>query len=283
MKTKRFTLTFAVLLTIQLTTLRAQTLFLENFETSPVTSILNTFNSETQLTNGPSTCGLATRGNTADFNSTNVNFNNTQNPGYFLGMNPQSPCGGAYGVSLITSTLSFSGQDSLRFKCRYFQSTTLNWGMPGSDYIMVIISNGTLADTIQSEFITTDNWDSINVALPSYLISPTVTIRVIMGQGEGFGMDDIQIINIQTTGVEKYNVSDNIKLYPNPFNNNFIIVQPFSKLSELTIYNVMGEIIYTANISSQQVINSENWKDGIYFYQLKQGQEIIKEGKMIKR
>ena len=88
-----------------------------------------------------------------------------------------------------------------------------------------------------------------------------------------------------TSGIIDNNIDqfDNIKVYPNPFNNDITIIQPFSKSSELIIYNVMGEIIYTANISSQHIVKTENWNAGIYFYQLRQGQEIITTGKIIKR
>lgn len=76
---------------------------------------------------------------------------------------------------------------------------------------------------------------------------------------------------------------EKIKVYPNPFNNDITIVQPFSKSSELIIYNVMGEIIYTTDISSQHIVKTEAWNEGMYLYQLKQGQEIIATGKIIKR
>lgn len=234
MKITLFTTKLAVVLTVQLTTLQAQTLFLENFETSPVTSILNS--GETQLINGTSPCGKGTRGNTTDFNSTNMSFNNTQNPTYFLGVNPETPCGGYYTATLNTTSLNFSGQDSLHFHCRYFKSTTLGWG---STLLEITFSNGTSNFSVNSEFSVTDNWTYLDIALPNFLIAPAVTITINqMGGGEGVGLDDIEVVNISTTGIEQYN-SDNIKLYPNPFNNDITIVQLFQKSSELTIYNIM--------------------------------------------
>lgn len=76
---------------------------------------------------------------------------------------------------------------------------------------------------------------------------------------------------------------EKIKVYPNPFSNDITIVQPFNKSSELLIYNVMGEIIYTTYISSQHIVKTETWNDGMYFYQLRQGQEIVATGKIIKK
>jgi hypothetical protein len=87
---KMFTL-ISLATCLQLT--NAQTvLFSENFEISPVTSIINSFGGN--VPDGPSPCGQASRGTTTDFNSGSVNFQNTQNNTYFVAVNPQTPCGG---------------------------------------------------------------------------------------------------------------------------------------------------------------------------------------------
>lgn len=230
-----------------ITTLHAQTLFLENFETSPVTSILNTWTGETQLPEGPPTCGKGSRGTTSDFNSTDVNFNNAQNSTYFLGVNPQSPCGGFYTATLMTDTLNFSGQDSLRFKCRYFKSTTLGWG-PTS--CMVVFAAGVSTYTISSQFSTTDNWSNLDVALPGFLIAPAVTFTITMGGGEGVGFDDIEVENISPTGVSNLQNHDGIKVVPNPSNGKITIQNNLYHsfvISRMEIYNVFGEKIYGGN------------------------------------
>jgi|AntAceMinimDraft_17_1070374.scaffolds.fasta_scaffold02082_10 hypothetical protein len=216
MKIKLQTIAVIAMLWLQLPTLKSQSLlFHEDFEISPVTSILNS--GETQLTEGPSPCGKGSRGNTADFNSTNVEFQNSQNSSYFLGVNPEFPCGGFYNASLTTDSLNLSAADSLKFKCHYFKSTTLGWG--GSAILNIVFDNGTTNFTIESEFSTNDNWDSLEIALPNSMIDPSVLMTINLGGGEGVGIDDIKIINIIATNINQHNLTNNIKLYPVPVNN----------------------------------------------------------------
>lgn len=280
MKRKLLVLPFSVSFAAMLTTLNAQTLFLENFETAPVTSILNIWNSETQLTQGPSPCGLASRGNTANFNSTNVNFNNAQNSTYFLAVNPQSPCGGFYSATLASSSQNFSSQDSLRFSCRYFKSTTLGWGV---SILRVIISNGTTNDTISTQFSVVNSWSTVDIALPSYLIAPAVTITIDMGGGEGAALDDIKIMNIPPLGIHHLLSGKMNEPYPNPFTNEITFFQSGNESNELTIYNVLGEMIIHEKISSNLRVQTENWESGIYFYELKNEHAILASGKIMKR
>ncbi|MFH2096251.1 MAG: T9SS type A sorting domain-containing protein [Bacteroidota bacterium] len=185
-------LVICLFLSIHLVTAQV-VLFGEDFETSPVTSIVNGYTGV--LPDGPPPCSQASRGTTVDFNSTSIDFQNSQNPGYFMGANPESPCGGYYNANLESDTLDFSGYDSLVFKCRYFKSTTLGWG-PSA----LIITFDNLSDTytIETEFTTTDNWDSIEVVLPATMISPNVVILINMGGGEGAALDDIFITGYTT-------------------------------------------------------------------------------------
>jgi len=169
------------------------TLFSEDFEISPVTSIVNI--SSGTLLDGPSPCGFATRGTTADFNSSNVDFLNLQNSSFFLGLNPEAPCGGFYNASLYSDTMDFSGIDSIFFKCKYFKSTTLAWGPTELNFVFDNLSS---QFTIDSEFSTTDSWDSVVVSLPIGMISPNVLFTINLGGGEGVAIDDIEIVAYST-------------------------------------------------------------------------------------
>ena len=262
--------------TVQLS-LQAQTLFLENFDTAPVTSILNNAG-EGQLTTGPSPCSNATRGVAATFNSSGVDFKSSQNGSYFLGVNPKTPCGGTFTASLNTAPMNFSGNDSLRFKCRYYISNTLAWGP--SALKITISDGGSASFVMESVFSTKGDWSSVDVALPSALITSSVTITINeMGGGEGVALDDIEIINIPgKTGIRNEGTAEHNNLYPNPFSSNFTVVSP----GQLTIYNLAGEVVYSKQTTEQEVINAQNWSEGIYFYQVVNAQQMIASGKMIK-
>jgi len=265
-------ITFFTMIAFMTTTINAQTiLFQENFETSPITSILNTWNFETQLTNGPSPCSLASRGNTADFNSTNVDFQNSQNSSYFLAVNPEAPCAGFYNASLSTSVLDFStATDSIIFKCKYFKSTTLNWG---PSQLEIIFNNGSLSDTIISEFSTTDNWDNVEVKLPSFVTSPTVTITINMGGGEGVAIDDIEVLGYNVTTVLSEILTKSILIYPNPTQEFIYLKNSFNKaIQSVEILTTTGQIIKSEEISNSQDqnrIDISDFKEGVYFLIIK--------------
>ena len=270
---------------IQLPLLQAQTLFLENFETSPVTSILNA--GETQLINGPSPCGKATRGDTTDFNSANVNFQGMQNATHFLGVNPQTPCGGYYHADLNTGSLNLSGQDSLSFKFRFIVTNTLFWG---SGDLRFDFSDGTTTHSIN---IGSDigswnfnTWTSKQIGLPSFLIAPAVTLTLHqMGGGDGVGLDDIQIVNIAPTSVSqqsKRNLS--VQLYPNPFTSSTTLqTDNLFKNASLTVYNSFGRTIKQVdNLSGQTVtLFRDNLPSGLYFIRLTQDNKIIAADKLV--
>jgi hypothetical protein len=236
MRTIFFTLTF-LLLTI---CLNAQlVLFQEDFETAPVTSIVNDWTGT--LPNGPSPCSQASRGTTADFNSSSIDFLNAQNPSYFLGVNPESPCGGFYNATLLSDSMDWSAADSIVFKCKYFMSIGLNWG---SSKCEIILSDGVDADTISTEFISTNTWDSISVGIPLSLANPNVVMTINMGGGEGVALDDILILNYPATEIKSQDNVLNAYVYPNPVSNYFYIESREKGLVyELSLMDISGRCI----------------------------------------
>jgi hypothetical protein len=241
---------------------KAQTvLFEQDFETSPVINILNNWGGETQLPEGPSTCSKGSRGNTADFNSASVDFNSTQNPGYFLGVNPQSPCGGYYTATLITDSLDFSMADSLVFRCSYFITNTIGWGAAG---ITVSLNDF----IIQSEFSSVNNWDTIEVAIPDSIISDKVLIEITMGGGEAAGIDNIEVLGYVFSNVFNQYPSNNVKLYPVPADD--ILVVELSNIQSGTIIeitDIQAKVVLTEAFqnTNKNIIDIGHLKKGIYF------------------
>jgi acetyl esterase/lipase len=68
-------------------------------------------------------------------------------------------------------------------------------------------------------------------------------------------------------GINEYNFSSNIKVYPNPFENSFSI-QGIDGTLEITIYNCFGQIVYKDELSNG--IIQTNLVTGIYFLNIKQ-------------
>jgi hypothetical protein len=247
-----FTLAF-LFLSFNLCLNAQNVLFQEDFETAPITSIVNTFGDS--VPNGSSPCGQASRGTTADLNSSSIDFINAQNSTYFLGVNPESPCGGFYQATLASDSMDWSASDSIVFKCRYFMSTTLNWGSYGC---RIIFNDGFDADTISTEFTTTNSWDSLIVGIPISLASPDVVMTITMGGGEGVALDDIQIINFPATKINEVVDKESFKVFPNPVTNNLYIESLETEIIyELSLSDISGRCI----IRKTNIKDNEKWMD----------------------
>ncbi len=239
-------------------------LFSEDFETSPVTSILNNWGGETQLPEGPSPCSKGSRGNTTDFNSTHVDFMNSQNSTYFLGVNPEAPCGGYYAATMITDSLDLSSADSLIFKCRYFISDTIGWGPYG---ITVTLGNPVTEFVIESEFSTLNNWDSVHITVPDSIISNKVEIKILMGGGEAAGVDDIQLIGYYATHIKDNSLNNDIKIYPVPVDKFLNIEHNNAQTGiSINIIDLQGKIVYQETSRQTDILSLdiEHLKNGIY-------------------
>lgn len=268
------------------TTINAQDiLFQQNFETSPVTNILNNWDDETQLPEGPSPCSKGSRGNTADFNSTGVDFQNAQNSTYFLGVNPKSPCGGYYTATLITDSLDFSAADSIIFKCRYYKTNTIDWG---SCFLTITLGNPSIDFVMDTVFSTINNWDTVRVEVPVSIISDKVQMSIVMGGGEGVAIDDMQVLgyNSPISGLSEISNS-NILIYPNPTKGIIYLENNLNKkIQSIEIVTINGQIIKSedvSNLQEQNKIDISNFKCGVYFLTIKFDNNTIETYKFIKQ
>ena len=276
-----FTFSSAVLLTYALPSQAQTILFQENFETSPVTSIHNTYIPDTQLPNAPVPCGKGSRGNTVNFNTTKVDFKSTQNASYFLGYNAQVPsCGGFSDATLATGTLNFSSMSSLKFKCRYFKSTTLNWG---GTFLKVTFNSGAASFLIETAFTTTNNWDTLEITVPNAMISNSVTITFRIGGGEGVGLDDIKVIGTSVTSIYENSSNANVSVFPNPATSQAVFT--FStelKNAQLRLVDLSGKEVRNINFSGKHTtLERKSLQSGIYFYQIISEEKIFTNGSLV--
>lgn len=256
---------------------KAQVLFSENFEISPVTSILNS--GESQLINGPSPCGKATRGDASTFNSSSIDFLAAQNSSFFMAVNPQTPCGGFYNASPAASGLSFAGQDSLVFSCRYFKSNTLMWGPA---MLTISFSNGTNTHSITADFSTLGAWTSYTTGLPSFLISPSVNISFSIGGGEGVAVDDILVYNLNPTSLKPETMNN--KMAELKMNGEFCLISIENDINFMNfeLYSLTGQLILSKNIAHSESIDTSGLPEGIYVYKLTDAEQRLQTGKLVK-
>ena len=79
------------------------------------------------------------------------------------------------------------------------------------------------------------------------------------------------------------NVVDKVLLYPNPVVERSILQLPIeAEIDQIKIYNISGQLIKTENISSNNfILNSMNFANGLYFYQVFSKDELIKTEQFI--
>ncbi len=88
-------------------------------------------------------------------------------------------------------------------------------------------------------------------------------------------------------GISEPHQNNLVQVFPNPFSSSFtfeIQSEYVNSKTSFVIIDALGrEIFQLSNISSNQIHLSElDFSAGIYFYQLKQSEEVISSGKLVK-
>jgi hypothetical protein len=99
-----------------------------------------------------------------------------------------------------------------------------------------------------------------------------------------FGGTLTSLCAVITTDNNTKPLADNLEIYPNPNNGIFTIALSHADQTNVEIYNVLGEKVYSqlTTDNSQLTVNISGAPSGIYFYRiLKQTGELIGSGKMI--
>ena len=86
-----------------------------------------------------------------------------------------------------------------------------------------------------------------------------------------------------TVGVAQAREIKQFSIYPNPSNGKFnLVFASGAKQSQIEIYNVLGECIYKSLIlNPQSLIDISAQPSGMYFYQIKNEQQLIGTGKIV--
>jgi hypothetical protein len=102
------------------------------------------------------------------------------------------------------------------------------------------------------------------------------------------GCTQTACVNVLTTGIEQLSVgSGQLTVYPNPGGGEFNVIchPPAGGSQSITIYNVLGETIFTETLRSAKddnLINLSNQPNGIYFYRvLNNDGSVVGDGKLI--
>ncbi|HEY1056861.1 MAG TPA: zinc-dependent metalloprotease, partial [Emticicia sp.] len=89
------------------------------------------------------------------------------------------------------------------------------------------------------------------------------------------GFNEIISNSVEVSITSTENLTENIKVFPNPFLNQINIQLPAP--DNISIYNITGKcMLNTAQKQSQYAIDTSAWPEGIYFIQAKSSQKVYK-------
>lgn len=140
---------------------------------------------------------------------------------------------------------------------------TLNWTLISSNYYATggekYLTIGNFKDDAATNKIVIDS----NGAAISYLLIDDVTLS-------------------QCTGIEEQKENVEIKLYPNPFNDNITIKIKSHELSEIILYDITSRKILQQQFTNSVSLSTEQLAKGLYLYEVRNKDGSCKKGKVVK-
>ncbi|MGB4968680.1 MAG: T9SS type A sorting domain-containing protein [Saprospiraceae bacterium] len=92
-----------------------------------------------------------------------------------------------------------------------------------------------------------------------------------------------QDCNLIITGVDDQTVSQNLKVFPNPFYNHLTFQFANNIQTTITLYDLMGKNVFHQIFTNYTTINTEPLSDSFYFYEVRNNNGTRKTGKIIKQ
>ncbi|MBK8847595.1 MAG: T9SS type A sorting domain-containing protein [Bacteroidetes bacterium] len=152
-------------------------------------------------------------------------------------------------------------------------------------------TNGNMPDTL--------NWVSVNgnyiasggesyLTIGNYKDDSQTTMTQINTSGYALTyiyIDDVCLTlcgSTCTTGLEEQNIKEEIKIYPNPLDNKLNITISNHEFSEIIIYDIASRKLLQEKFTNSISINTEQLAKGIYLYEVRNKNGVIKKGKVVK-
>jgi hypothetical protein len=94
-------------------------------------------------------------------------------------------------------------------------------------------------------------------------------------------IDDVSLTTC-TTGINEQNEVAALTIYPNPFSDKIIFSINNNELSEITLCDITSRKIVHQKFLSSVSINTEQLSKGIYLYEVRNKNGVVKKGKVVK-
>ena len=141
---------------------------------------------------------------------------------------------------------------------------TLNWTLVSGDYVAHGGENYLLIGNFNHDF--SFNITSVNTAGLNYIYCY---------------VDGVSVIST-ATGLDAISGNSSVNVYPNPFNDRVEIKNENSGLSEVILYDIKSGILLKQPFTNTTTLNTDQLASGIYFYEVKCGNQVCRKGKLVK-
>ena len=207
---------------------------------------------------------------------------------YFVGYNSQAGSGnGSYIFDftppISSLTLDFSGISNAGIGQEAIVLT-----VNGAHYPVTTIADPNNCDPLAS--INTDGditgctacsvsgWLGTTITGP--ISSLVVSDIAIWGSGNG-AIFSLYICDPTTSALAENSALNNV-IYPNPFSNELNLNINSTGNTEFVLYDAFSKKLIDNSLTNNSSVNTEHLVGGIYFYELKVDNQIIKKGKLVK-
>jgi len=153
-----------------------------------------------------------------------------------------------------------------------------------SDSIITDTVNWTL---IKGSFVADSNYTKIIIG-NFFDNAHTDTINVYGTPGVStYLIDDICVSTdsltcYSTVGINEIRNEEELILFPNPFSNKMNITVKRNEFVEVSLYDVTSRKIFNQSFTNSVAINTEQLAKGIYLYEVRNKNGVIKQGKVVK-
>ncbi|MBL0340055.1 MAG: T9SS type A sorting domain-containing protein [Bacteroidetes bacterium] len=116
--------------------------------------------------------------------------------------------------------------------------------------------------------------------------NPLLWNMMFMHYEGSFGeLDNIRITKItpsSTTGISSQNTENSVLIYPNPVVNELTVKSDNNQQLDFKLYDITLRKVLSKTFSNSTIINLEQFKSGVYLYEIVNKEGMIKQGKIVK-
>ncbi|MEP7169801.1 MAG: T9SS type A sorting domain-containing protein, partial [Bacteroidota bacterium] len=94
-------------------------------------------------------------------------------------------------------------------------------------------------------------------------------------------IDDVSVTDC-TVGIDEINENTIVNIYPNPVYNELNIKMDNIELSEIILYDLTSRKLLQQKFTNSVTLNTEQLAKGIYIYEVRNKNGVIKKGKVVK-